>query len=300
MEKRNKHEKKGRYSQSDFTEESLPGNRFEVFLDVLKTHWRTFLWIGLILFLFALPLILLETGQLLTLSSLRASFASGSLKEEEFASSYQAFSLMFAFSRFPCLLLLSLPLAGFCRVYRILVYYEMLSFKHDFLRGIKENGKNVFLLASIASLLYCFAAYFLANPMGEGFVASLLSYAPMFLYALFLLPPCVLCYCSFPFYVNSFPKAFSNSFPIYFSKAFHALGFLLLLFAPLFALPFCPFIPFLIILCLYFLLYLPLALLAFFLFSVYCFDRSINATSYPQIVDKGIHRKGRKPKDGLD
>ena len=34
--------------------------------------------------------------------------------------------------------------------------------------------------------------------------------------------------------------------------------------------------------------------------SVYCFDRSINASSYPQIVDKGIHRKGRKPKDGLD
>lgn len=279
-----------RFSESDFGEASLPHNRFEVFCDLCKTRWRTFLWIGLILFLFALPLITVEVAEILSFSAIKSSLASNSLSEEEYLSLSFSLRLLFSFLRFLSLLLFCFPLAGLAKVYRIMVYYEMFSFKDDFLSGIKENLRNVFFIVLLCSLLYSLTRHLLLSPFGGGFLASLLCYAPMFLFALFLLPPFLLCYCSLPFYLNSFRKALANSFPIYFSKAFHALGFSLLLFLPLLFIPLCPFLPLLFLLCLYFLFYLPLALLSFFLFSVYCFDRCINKTSFPEIVDKGICR----------
>ena len=48
---------KTKQSQTDFQVNQLPHNRVQVFWDVLKLHWRTFLILDLVLFVGILPLL---------------------------------------------------------------------------------------------------------------------------------------------------------------------------------------------------------------------------------------------------
>ena len=281
------------YAAQDFTEESLPHNRFEVFFDLLKTRWRLFLLIGAIFFLFFLPLLGSLAAESLFSSSLYASFLSGETTESAYRANLFSLRCAFLAIDFFLFLLLSLPFSGFARVYRLLVHYEMLDFKSDFFKGVKDNFLHTFFLFLLASVLFCLssllATYFMASG-SKGFWQTVAFFAPIFIFLLVFFPSFALSYCQIPFYSSPFSLTLKNGFKLYASFLFQSLLFAALLIAPCFLLLLGNFYVLLISFGLFPLIYLPLSLLCLFLSSVSIFDKAINKNEYPELVDKGIHR----------
>ncbi len=294
---KNKRRKPWGYSETEFSEASLPHNRFEVFADLVKTRWRLFLLIGAILFLFFLPLIGSLAAENLYSSSLYASYKNGEIEAGAYQSQLFAEKCLFLLVEFLCLLLLSIPFAGLGRVYRLLVHYEPLEFKSDFARGLKENASHVFALFFIASLLFCLSSvlssYFMVSG-SKDFWQTIVFFAPIFVFFVLFFPSFTLVYCQIPFYNNPFSLSLKNGFKLYLGSLLQAFLFAFLSIAPLFLLMLGNFYVVLVTISLFPLIYLPLSLLALFLGSVSIFDRSINKNEYPELVDKGIFRIKKK------
>ena len=301
--KKNKENKKKRskifinYSTKDFTMENLPHNRVEVFLDLLKSRWRVLLGVGAIMFLFSLPLIGSILGLNLISSSLYASYLEGKIEAGVYHSNLFFLNIAFSLINLICLLIISIPLSGIERVYKIMVYYEPLDFKADFFKGIKDNIVQTLVLSLVSSFVFTLSTIlvtFLLSSGSKGFASTLAFFAPLFLFFIFILPSFLLSTCSTPIYKNSLWVNFRNGFLLYFSTSLPTLGFCLIVIAPLFLLLLGNLYVILITLSLYFLIYFPLSFLCFYIYSTYVFDKCINKTSYPDLVDKGIYRIKKK------
>lgn len=285
------------YSNKDFTIENLPHNRVEVFADLFKSRWRILLISGAIMFLFSLPLIASILGLNIMSSSLYASYLEGKIEAGIYHSNLFILNVAFSIVNLLCLLLLSIPLAGLERIFKIMVYYEMLDFKADFFKGIKENIGQTFILVLFTSFIFTLSnilVIFLLSSGSKGFVSTMAFFAPLILLFIFIMPSFLLSICSTPIYKNSMWVNFRNGYLLYFASSLPTLGFSLVLIAPLFLLLLGNLYVVLITLALYFLLYFPLGFLLFYIYSTCVFDKVINKTSYPELVDKGIYRIKKK------
>ena len=269
-------------AKTDFDESMLPSNRKEVFLDVFKLHWKSFLLLGIVVLLFCAAFIFIDVFHFLGLLNLE--------DNEEYLTNSVMISNIFNLIKLPCFLLLAVVLAGLIRVIRQFCWLENVTLSYDFFLGIKQNIIQVILLMIIVSVFWYLSIYFLnLSYLSEDFMKYLLV-LPFGFLVFIVMPLAGYMLVSIATYSNTFLQNVKVAFIVYASNPFKAILSTILCSA-IFALSFIPNIYVQLITEGVGYLLLPFILLGFFLYSNKQFDKQINEQYYPELVNKGLRVK---------
>ncbi len=268
-------------SLNDFSFKGLPNTRRRQFFDCLKNRWGLFLEVGVIFAFASLLVVGLIYAQDLVTHNIQADT---SLEEVVRNSQLNSMSLVFASLFGVLILLLTLPLGGFLRIYRSLIYDEGVFFFSDFRKGFKETWRLTLVLGILLGGGY-FACAFYKSLISVSFLA----YAPYGV-LLFLVVPWAFTTLSYgSIYSSSFGVILQNGFVLTVKTFWKALLLVLASCLPLLFLfiPSSTFRYIALILC--FLAYYPLVLFAFYLVDISCFDEQINVNLSNGLYHKGLY-----------
>ncbi len=275
--------KEGQYAASDFTKQQLPSTRKALFWDVFRLHFFAFLRLGVLLWAFSLPLIVI--GIVRDVSYIQAN--------EQGTSNFLTLVLCDALTPIG-ILSLAFWASGVSVIYREYVWLEPVFFGTDFKDGIKKNlGPTLLstLWASVFVVIFYLCRDYFFSIEGErnGFYIAIpfgfLCFAvmPVLYHTVFL---------NF-LYTNPYHKNLKLGMYLYGKHIPSTLLFLLLLFASRlfdwfhFVNVSMLFLKYLVITVLV-IFVLPFVLLAAELHEMSIFDKHINRTRFPQLVDKGL------------
>ncbi len=265
----------------------LPINRKQLFKDILKNRYRVVFLMGMMLFLFMLPLIAISLFNDLTLVSFFAdsnNYVGGAMTETG-KPLYQSIVLNFTLFYSLCLLVLSVGLAGVSRIIRQLCWGEGIQFFNSFGQGIKQNVVRFLILTVFIDIVFVASSllFIVADILWAGIVVAAIG--------IFVLLPII--FFSFGYsaiYVNPFFKAFGNSAILAIKN--YPIGFL---FSLVFMLPILiGFIPYglsivkTVVLAIFAIFLLPLLLLVAGLVMNHVFDKEINVKNHKEIYRKGL------------
>lgn len=266
----------------------LPINRKQLFKDILKNRYRILLLIGLMLFLFVLPLIAVSVWNDLTLASFFAdstNYVDGAMTESG-QSLYKSIVINFTLFYSACLLVFAIGLSGVSHTFRQLCWGEGIQFFNSFGKGIKQNSLRFILLMVFMDIIFI-AAGFLFVSVNALWPVIVVAAVGGFVF----LPIVFVCFGYSAIYQNPFPKAFINS-AILAIKHYPTT----LLFSIIFILPFLiGFIPYglsivkAVILVIVMVIILPLLLLTGGLVLNSIFDKEINIEKHKEIYRKGLY-----------
>ena len=275
-------------NSKEYTKDMLPHTRKEVFFDVLKLQWKSFLLMGALILVAAIPLLACYA-----IEQVYSSMILDSAINLENTSEYMAilnqitvFSNVMAFVKIPFFALLAIILSGVARMIRQYAYEECVTFSYDFSEGIKQNCKQSVLLAVSISLIGAIS-YFAYGLMGsaQGLMGVVMA-LPMMLFVVILLPIASVMTVIIPVYNNKFIVNIKWATYIFIKKPVRVmvscLGGL-----SVFVVSLIPnFYAGLLGSALGYLL-LPIAILGFYLSMFNILDELINKDNYPEIVGKG-------------
>ena len=255
-------------------------------MDCIKMRLLLFLYMGLTLLIFSLPLFFVTMLKDNTSVTLYYGFINGEYTQEEYSVLVQSAGSMYSLFFIPCYIVLAVGVSGVAFVIRQLVWGEGVFFMQDVIEGIKTNGLYYALTAFILGLLVFLQNTFLPVQSNGYYIAI-----PI-LAGLFILPPMGFVLSQIVVYKNNYLKYLSNGFFLYIKTVPTTLLFLLLFLIPgILGLDLIPFIAKYIILLVFMLFFAPLLLTGWFLYSCYVFDKYVNKDLYPEIYDKGVYRK---------
>ncbi len=274
--------KKNKASKNDFTEKQLPSTRYEVFKDCLKINKTLLVRLGFRLMLFCLPLIISSLLMDVSVSTLQEQYLNGEVGIEAIYSTVNSFNLINVFLWG----LIGIGCAGCFKVVRRLIWQEPIFINNDFFDGIKQNWKAFVLMFMSAG----FAIFVSTSSYMGGSAEWIVQNLSIFTSIIFLLPILVIMMGLYNVYNITFREAVYNSFIIYVKNLFQnllmtlvivlifglamitgAFKYLLFFILPLFI--------------------VPVLMVGVHLYLCYLFDIHINKKSYPEYVDKGIHRR---------
>jgi hypothetical protein len=278
--------KKREAAPKDFTADDLPHNRVEVFKDRLRFHWRLLLLLGVILALGSLPFLAVLIYKDLRFASLYASYSDGTIDQASYEGALRSASNFAHLLYLPCLALLGLLASGVCRIIRQLVWGEGIFFAEDFRDGIKSSGLGFALVFFLGGAIYALDAF--AYDAGLGL--PLLQVLPFGFSIAFFFPVALFYLSHLVIYKAKTKDAIRNSFILFFKNIGIAYLGTLLYLGPLFLYEIPNFYAHILVFLLLPLLYDPLVLLLWSLLSNSVFDRLINQTSFPGLVDRGLCR----------
>ena len=153
--------RKSMYSKNSFSKDQLPSTRGEVFFDVFKLHYFSFVKIGLILFAFAIPLFVVNFIK-------DYSF----ITAKETGNSNTTILVTCIAIETVCILLMAIPAAGLGKIYHEYVWLEPVFFADDFKKGIAENIKPTLVsvvLIAILNAIFNIVYYF----VGSGWIIAI-------------------------------------------------------------------------------------------------------------------------------
>lgn len=279
--------RKKKYAEQDYTESMLPKNRKEVFFDVIKLNWKSFLSQGLVILLFSIPLIIVSVlQQLIYLET-----SSLEITEQEMLYLLSGQANTFALIKIPCIVILFVGLAGIIRMVRQYAWEENVLFSVDFTKGIKSNVGFVILVGLIVGITNWMSVW-CSNQVGfaTNTIQSILLYLPVLFFALLLLPLSFYFVVCVSIYNVKFGTLLKMSFISFAKKPFKTylavlccLPFFVLLLIPN---TICIFLGYLITPLL-----LPFVLLGAYLFALNVLDDVINKQYYPELVDRGLFKE---------
>ena len=265
----------------------LPINRKQLFKDVLKNRYRVLLLMGMVLFLFALPLIVVSLINDLTLVSFFAdsnNVINGEMTDSG-KSLYQSMVLNFTLFYSGCFLIYGVGLAGASRIIRQLCWGEGIQFFDSFGKGIKQNVVRFLVLTTILDVVFIAIRFLIVN-VDVLWAVVLVAALGGFVF----LPVVIFCFGYSAIYFNPFPKAFANSALLAVKHYPIALSL-----SALFILPFLiEIIPSglaiikTIALSLLMLMILPILLFVGGLLLNSIFDKEINTENHKDIYRKGL------------
>ncbi len=279
---------KPKASNSDYTEAMLPHNRKEVFFDVVKLNWFRLLGLGALVLIFSLPMhifTLIEDSHNATLlqelESMTAEQQAEAYSEMLSMSSTKAILNIFSF------VLISVCIAGLVRIIRQYAWGENVVHFSDFMKGIKQNGKQMAILGFLIGFFNAFAVYaYSISAVSEDALNSVLFMIPVG-FSIFLgIPVAAYTVVCIPIYSNSFFQNLMTALatlaksPI---KSFAALVCCLVPFIP----QMIPDVYFHLFGGIIGALLSPFVMLGWFLFASNRLDEHINKERFPSIVGKG-------------
>ena len=279
--------KRNKYRNEDFSINDLPLSRLNQFFDILKNDWKTLLYLGLIIFLAALPYISVNIIFWFIRVNLPEQLISDGGTEEMVFKGLQLTDILYEASCVIATLILVVPFAGSARVMKRLVHGEGVLFKDDFVEGIKMNSLQFLVIIFIYCLLRFltqFAYIMIYNiPVMSEIIYGVSS---GFLYLIFV-PILFLMLTQASIYKIKFWLNFKNSYQL----ALRSILFMLIFALILFGIYFLKYIPHPVLRggidALIFILS-PLYILALNLFTMSRFDTYINKEYYPEIYRKGL------------
>lgn len=282
--------KKRQVAKSDFTFAQLPHTRREVFFDCLKLRFGTIVLCGLMLLLFALPLLSVYAVRDVVLLSVYRSLADGAVGEAQAAlyagqmHFYASLAAVAGWSVF------SVGLAGVSRVIRQLIWGEPIFFRTDFRKGVRQSAGTYAAVAAVSSGVWCLYALCDAFFTVPAPVACL----PLGILLFALIPVALYMLSQSTVYRVGFARSAANGLAFYLRNIWQSLLFTLLAAAVcLFGL-----LPFTVAkylgVALLIMLAVPLFWMAWLLYSNRVFDVFINRDSFPEYFDKGVYRMDSK------
>lgn len=147
---------KNKVSENDYTPSMLPGNRRELFIDVVKHHWVRLLIYGCLILILTFPVHALAIAEDFYGMELRSRMGQIAVPEEAvetvagIAMEELRFALLVKGIEIPLLVALAVGLAGMARVIRQYAWGENVEFAHDFVLGIRQNAGQFALFGLIA------------------------------------------------------------------------------------------------------------------------------------------------------
>lgn len=275
-----------RAASQDYTVQMLPHTRKQVFWDVMKLQKWKLLKLGLLLLLFSLPIHALALLEPMALAQLYAK--NPAMTETEFALASIELQNGRALLNIPLLMLFSVGFAGACHVIRQFAWGEPVSLGHDLKKGIKQNWKQMLLLAGVAGAVQwlCIYCVGLSSVKGGG-LASYMAYLPMAAGVLLGIPVAAYMTACIPVYTNRFGQNFRLGLVLFLKTPGRTLVTLVCIGAAFitFLLPnfYCNIVGRLLVSLL-----IPVILLIWVLFSYEKLDKDINPAFFPELVGRGM------------
>lgn len=262
-------------SSTDFTKESLPKTRFEVFSDKIKNQYRIFIFLGLLMLIFFLPTLACEVLK-------------DSLKLSLEVTEYESIDFFINLLKIPSLMIFSVGLAGGMRVIKILIFDEPVFFLDDFIKGIKNNFSTFLFGGFMIGFVSFFNNWIGKFPLDPKFLLKI----PSYLFIIFILPVFIIYFCLQNIYKIRIKNSLLLGSYLYLKNLFFIFFFYIISLIPFFTLS----IPFLLIkyfaLALAMLFLFPLTLTILMLAMNKIFDKEINKTKYIELYEKGIYKRG--------
>lgn len=272
---------------TDYTPEMLPRNRKEVFFDVLRLHFWDFIKLGLVMLLFSLPLHLAAVGEDIITGSIYIQIQ-GATSELQQGGYITILAVKILRAAVSTLLtpFFAVGLAGVLRVIRQYGWGENVFLATDFVKGVRQNWKQITGLQFLLGLVYTLSL--LAQQLGDistGAIAWLL-HIPMAVFILVILPVAGYTMAGIPVYSTGLLSHFGAGFQIYIKKLFPTLFgvlcstaiYLPLLIPNLYVHIFGRIIATLLT---------PIVMLGWCLFCYNQQDKFINQTDYPELIGRG-------------
>ncbi|MBO4573482.1 MAG: hypothetical protein J5762_06970 [Clostridia bacterium] len=273
--------------KEDFTVLKMPHNRFQVFADVCVNRFSLILGLGLIVLLFALPLI-----ATVIMRNVKVSEAETFADAEEKAVLIYSYINTAGLVAIPCAAVLGTGLSGVFGVIRKLVWQDGVLFKHDFFTSVKENGLHFALYSAFAALIYYLVqltlrgTYFSIDAGADAAVVASVVAAALYI------PTIPFSFVQSTVYELGFFKKFVNSFLLAMRTFYLTLPVTALCLSAVLLLFIKNTAVFIISMLFIFIVAAPLCSLVFTLYCDGVLDKFINKDHFPQIVDKGIYRNG--------
>ncbi len=279
-------------SATDFTYQNLPHNRVEVFFDVVKLHWKSFLLFGLVFLLFCLPTQGLSLLRTLLVNQAYAN--AGELTDQtkvELASKIMSLDITAAILQLPCTMILAIAISGFSKIIKQYCWLENVYFRTDFFGGIKENYRQTGLLALIIGVVYVLSTYSVNYAQVVNNVGlSILAIVPVGVGLFVGIPVCAYAVVGISIYKNSFKQILITSFACFVKSPIKSLLAVAGCLLP-FALQLIPDFLVMIIAKVVLSFIIPFVFLGWYLFALQQLDKTVNAQHYPSIFGKGTFPK---------
>lgn len=277
--------KKRKSAPYDYSVSMLPTTRKAVFWDVLKLNYGKFLYYGLLILLFSMPLHVMTFIEQVQLTRL---INSQVFEGQQLAQELYGLKNLFALLRIPCFLILSVGIAGFSKVIRKYAWVENVYFNADFSSGIKENVGQMLLIGAMVGGGYaiCQVLYNMASFSDDG-TMSFISLIPIVIIALVGVPTVAYAVVCISIYKNKFGKMLQIGWLLTVSKPFQTYLALLCCLA-IVILQFLPFTILMVVGRILSSMLSPIIFLGWYLFALNLLDEKVNKKNFPQIVGKGI------------
>lgn len=275
----------------------LPRNRFELYWEVVKSHWKEALLVGLLIALFCLPFFawyfLLSRYQV----SLQEALLASADESEQAQLAEQLFSsdMVGSLVMIPCLIIALFGFAGAAFYWESLVFHYHASFGADFFAPLKTVWVPLVVYGFLAGLLYALGVYgawlLVLNGMDSlGVAGAIVKGSLLFLLGGFL----VYVVTPLPLYKETFWQIGRNGFLLFFAAFPQNLLAIGLTLGPLIIVYVLGLVlPFVIMLGLYMAFFLGFLSLGYYLNAQNVFDRFINRKNAPQLLGRRIFPTGQ-------
>ena len=273
-------------ASKDFEKSMLPQTRRAVFWDVVKLQWRKLLGLSLILFISALPLLLIaiyEDSYFLTL------YENPEIPVESIPAIIAPLHIFCTVLSVPAMLLFFLGLSGVIRVMRQLAWEENAMVFPDFMVGLRQNWKQFLPIGFLFGLGYAFAKIGWHTALAAQADSAWLQGIALGL-LIFLVAPLVACsMIVIAVYNNRFWGNFRLAAYVYLKTPLKAVGSMLLAFGLSVAVWVIPHLQLHLIGSIPAMMVFTLGLLGWMLFTFNQLDKHYNAEQYPEIVGRGVN-----------
>ena len=261
----------------------LPHNRWDVLEDRIKTHWWRLLLCGLVLLAFALPFFAVRLFADLSVLTLSQHLEAGKITEEQYKNTVYIINLAVPLFNIVSHLVFAVGLSGVMRQIRQLAWSQSTPFWKDFVVGVKQNVGGYLIVSLIVGVLN--AANVATMQLNLGF----LSYVPMCMFVIVILPIALHALVQIAVYKHKFWSTFTNSVLVYFKTIPLSLLAVLVATAYMWFDSFPSFVG-RYVAKVVFVIVLPIGILAWFLYVCSALDKYVNAQNYPDLVDRGVWR----------
>lgn len=272
---------------TDYTPQMLPQNRRQVFFDVIKLHFWDLIKLGLVLLLFSLPLHLAAIGEDMITGSIFVQVQNATAEQQQGGYlTVLAVKVLRAAVSTVLTPFFTVGLAGTLRVLRQYGWGENVFLATDFVKGVRQNWKQITGLQFLLGLVYTLSL--LAQQLsyiGTGVIVWTL-HIPMAIFMLVILPVSGYAMAGIPVYSTGFMsqilaglQMYIKNLPATLLAAFCTMAiYLPLLISNLYVHIFGRIIATLLT---------PIALLGWCLFCYNKQDKYINPDQHPELIGKG-------------
>ena len=279
---------KKKTASQDFKISQLPSTRIQSIKDILINRFFVLIKIGMVLWLFGLPLMIHILLSNITIYEINLAYSLGNISEayaiDQIFKTYNTTNLVLI----PLLVVFGIGLSGALHLIKTLIWQEPIFFIHDFKQGIKYNIgyvsiSMVFIGVSYFLLNYVIrSSYYTSNNFWTtvAIISAIVLFLLSFLISFFVITQNLLY--QLPF-IGFYKNAFLMTLRFFVPTLLTSLVFIpwLLLFIPYD-------FGFILVFIILFILILPIELLILVEFAFYLFDITINHKHHPSIHRKGL------------